>query len=343
MSTSDHKAQRVGAAVLVTGMAAAVALILFEGIEWRRSIEVHVYMSHAGPLSEGDSVIVAGRDIGRVEDVSLAPSATRDPDDTLTADSGVVLRVSIEERYAEMTSVNSEIFMERQSVLGRPYLTMSPPPPEKDWVRPLEDGDRVRGVDPARIDRILRRVMASAAELRAIGADIEPSIRELSASLSAFADTARDLEPAEGVYARSASRIGDVADELDTLSRGLEEADVARVYRGAGALAARTEGELGEAKARLDAALEALSRAHAEIPPGSLDRVRGAVDDASAAVAAGRRIADEARQLAMRIDSGRGTVGAILRDPAFARDARELGRMLVRQPWRVLGRPPDSD
>jgi hypothetical protein len=40
---------------------------------------------------------------------------------------------------------------------------------------------------------------------------------------------------------------------------------------------------------------------------------------------------------------GRGTVGALLHDPEFIDDAKQLGKTLKRQPWRIFGhgaKPP---
>lgn len=339
----DRRAQKIGGAVLAAALAAAATVVLFDGLDWRPVIRAQVYMEQAGELSEGAPVIVAGRDIGQVEAVSLAPTGRRDPDDPLEGRGGVAIHIAVDERYAEMISIHSEIFLERRGMFGRPYLAVSPPPEGEVWGRSLEDGDRLRGADPAQLDRVLRRVTASAAEARALFARIEPSIRELAGELAALARALRALEPEEGAYARAADHLAAAGAELRALADDLEGFDPGPASRGAGEVLARAGSELGGAGDRLDAALGELSRAREHIPAGALDRARGAARDTRAALAAARELVREGRALYDRVQSGRGTVGAILHDPTFGRDARDLGRVILRQPWRFLGEPDGGD
>jgi hypothetical protein len=48
------------------------------------------------------------------------------------------------------------------------------------------------------------------------------------------------------------------------------------------------------------------------------------------------------RELADRLARGEGSIGKLMKDPEFPEDAKELGRILKRTPWRVVGHPPDD-
>ena len=43
------------------------------------------------------------------------------------------------------------------------------------------------------------------------------------------------------------------------------------------------------------------------------------------------------------IARGEGTIGRIQHDPEFPEDAKELGKILKRTPWRVIGHPQDLE
>ena len=39
--------------------------------------------------------------------------------------------------------------------------------------------------------------------------------------------------------------------------------------------------------------------------------------------------------------SGEGSLGRLMADPEFADDAKDLGKIMKRHPWRILERPKD--
>lgn len=337
----DHRAQRIGGLVLAGGVLAAAALVLIDGMDWRDTLRVQVYMEHAGPLTEGAPMIAAGREIGTIERVGLIPASHAGNGHPLEDTGGVALHVAIESRYAEMTSIHSEIFLERRGVFGRPYLAVGPPPPSEPWERSLRDGDTIRGVDPARLDRVLRRSTASAVEIRALVAEVEPSARKLGLELAKLGETLRAIEPEEGSYARAAENLSDAGAELAALAEAAGPAKELPLRRARGLLR-RSGEEFGAARAELAVAARALERARGQLPEDALYRGRRAIAEARTALATLSELAGEAQDLARRVESGRGTLGALMNDPEFARDAKAVGREILNHPWRVLGRPPEA-
>jgi hypothetical protein len=48
-----------------------------------------------------------------------------------------------------------------------------------------------------------------------------------------------------------------------------------------------------------------------------------------------------AGELADRLARGEGSLGRLMTDPEFSDDAKDLGKVIKRHPWRVLERPKD--
>jgi ABC-type transporter Mla subunit MlaD len=103
----------------------------------------------------------------------------------------------------------------------------------------------------------------------------------------------------------------------------------------------------------LRATLDALAPRAAAVAAG-VARVRGhlAASDPvahAAQVIAGVRAAldrvdpllAQIEELGARIAAGEGSLGRLMRDPEFPEDAKDLGKIMKRQPWKILARPHD--
>ncbi|HRC58655.1 MAG TPA: hypothetical protein PKU97_22185, partial [Kofleriaceae bacterium] len=53
-------------------------------------------------------------------------------------------------------------------------------------------------------------------------------------------------------------------------------------------------------------------------------------------------VAASAQLVWQRWQRREGSLGRLLADPEFPEDAKELGKILKRQPWRIFGRPPEE-
>jgi hypothetical protein len=63
--------------------------------------------------------------------------------------------------------------------------------------------------------------------------------------------------------------------------------------------------------------------------------VRGALDKVDPLLAM-------VREIIGRLERGEGSLGRLSRDPEFPEDTKELGKILKRQPWKILGKPEDK-
>jgi len=341
----DRIARRVGAVVMALVAVAAAAVLLVDCSRLRPGIDVTIYYAHIGALEEGADVQIAGRAVGVVTGVQLLPPrAVQDPEHPLHPAGGVAVHVRLQKRYADWAMTDSDYFITAKGVLGEPYIEIGPGQIEKPDRRGLREGDAVRGADPARMDQVVVRSFQNMSELRRLLDEIAPSARELRDSLERLARTLREIEPEPGAYGALAGNLVHLRTSLDRLTSGfaaenLGPAELRALADAAGAFADRARAELALVDAALDRLSADLDRVRGSIPAGLAERIDRAIATARLATAKVERIIATGQELAERIDRGQGTVGALMNDPEFLDDAKQLGKILKRQPWRVVGHP----
>lgn len=345
----DRTSRRVGAVVLVVLIAAAAAVVTFDAGRLRPSIDVTIFFGHIGALEEGADVHVAGRVVGVVDSVQLLPAAlARDPSHPLHPGGGVAVGIRLQRRYAGWAAPNGEVFLTTKGVLGDPYVELGPPAAGAARTRGLEDGDRLRGVDPPRLEQVVVKSFQNMTQLRRLLDDAAPAARELAVQIAKLRVTLALIEPGPGAYAAAGDAFGDLLAEWRRLSdgvggglaaEGLSSGDAAALFSRVSALVSRMRGELGATGDALDQLRAEVVRIRSRIPPDLVARLERGLAEARVAVARLESIAASAQELVARVQSGQGTVGALLGDPEFIDDAKQLGKILKRQPWRVLGHP----
>jgi len=75
---------------------------------------------------------------------------------------------------------------------------------------------------------------------------------------------------------------------------------------------------------------------------GGRDRLRAALADFDRTAAKLDHALAQAQALADAFARGEGSIARLANDPEFPEDAKELGRILKNQPWRVVGHPVDK-
>jgi ABC-type transporter Mla subunit MlaD len=107
------------------------------------------------------------------------------------------------------------------------------------------------------------------------------------------------------------------------------------------------------ATAEIRAALEALGP-EAAVVTANLARVRDhlagsdPIVRAEQVIATIRGVLDKLEPLLAKVDelgeriaNGEGSIGRLMQDPEFPEDAKDLGKIMKRQPWKIIARPPD--
>ena len=345
--TSERLATRVGTVSLAVLAAAIVFFVFVYGrIEWGVRDRVRVYFHHTGGLKEGAPMIVAGRTIGHVESIALAPHAP-----LLGGDDGVVAIVAIERGAAERVGKGGDVFVSSRGALSERYLEIGPAP---EPGAPFHDGDEVVGRDPPTLDSVLNRAWTNMLAFQAFNERMQPEVAALREQVTAMEgnfDAVTNTLPAVGVAAgQTAPLIADANDVIAAVTHIREvdlggEAGLARataLVDHARTTVAHARAAIANLRAQLDALQVAVDQLRARIDAKS-PQLAARLDDA---IARGKSALDKVdpmlavvAEIVDRVQRGEGTVGKLANDPEFPEDAKELGKIMKREPWRIVGHP----
>lgn len=344
-----RRATRVGGAVLALALTAAVFLV---GIAPRLArsgrVSVRVYFTELAGLREGAPVRSAGAEIGEVASISLAPAGAPGP---LAGQAGAVVELALRRDELRRTWRAGQAVISSRGLLAARYVELLPPAGEPG--PPLADGDVLRGIDPPALDRVLVRTWNNLRVSRQFVQEVAPQARQLRAELRALAEALRALQgPSSGTGLDAGLALWR---ELEDASRQADRAwtevlggragwdqlvAVAAHARALRQLALHSWASLSADAQALGAALEVtLARVAAQRPGAKLAALLAQGRSLLARIAAVQASVDVVWQRWQRRE---GSLGRLLSDPEFPEDAKELGKILKRQPWRLLGRPPEE-
>ena len=362
LAGTERLQTRIGAIALGV-ILGAIAFVVFlaDRIELTDQVRFRVYFRHTGPLAEGADVIVAGERVGEVESIALVPRGAPGP---LGGEPGVVARVRVEADDAWMVDRRGEFFVSSRGPLAERYLEAGPQPCERrartrprDCTpasvvprEPIRGGAEVRGIDPPSMDRVLQRTWENLQTTRAFVDSVRPEFDALIARIDELRATLKEVEPAPGEWGRLAREAGGMIDGLRTLYDemlgGGPGVDRIRATIGEGrAVMALARTRLAELDARWQPLVVALDRMMARLEQkggAAGKRLAAAIERAQAAFAKLEPLRAKIQDIAGKIERGEGSIGKLSRDPEFPEDAKELGRILKRQPWKIIGHPPDD-
>ncbi|MCP4443805.1 MAG: MCE family protein [Myxococcales bacterium] len=345
MQGSEKFAIRVGAALSVLLIAAVVIVLRVDFADLGPSIRVRIYLKHPGPLKALADVQLAGRKIGRVDSITLVTAnQARSPEHLLHPAGGVVLSMLLRKKYLPWVRTNSELFVNAKGLIGESYLEVAPPPATEEMLRPLRDGDKVRGIDPARMEEIIVTSFLNAKRFGALLRELEPSRNALRSDLEALGRTLASLMQEEAAPPFGES-IGVVRSELGTLGEKVSSESlpsVSQLQRQSRRLAAEARKDVSTITRALDALNDRLATVKNRVPTGLWTKVESATADARATVARLEATASKADELVEEVASGIGTVGALMNDKEFSDDAKKVGRYIKRHPWEIVARPIDN-
>jgi ABC-type transporter Mla subunit MlaD len=350
LAGQERRAEKVGAVVLVV-LVAAVGFVMFLAgrIHLGRTVRIQVLFHNVGSLHEGAQIIVAGRSVGHVTAIALVPADGLPADHPLAGTGGAAAWLKIHAGETEMVPVNGEFFISSRGALAERFLEVGPPPGGAAPGRPVKDGDLVRGVDPPSLDRALQRTYDNLERARAFTDYVGPDARDLVTQIRALSATLAELDPGPGGFADAARHWSAALDQARTAWSTLDRAgvDPAHVEAMAASVARTTEAARGALR---------LVRARADLLSAGLDRSVGKARAAGPAVAELRQalgkvsalsaklddIMAKVQDLSDRIARGEGTIARLQHDPEFPEDAKALGKMIKRHPWRLFGHPQDD-
>jgi ABC-type transporter Mla subunit MlaD len=341
LATDAHLARRVGTVALaVIALATVFFVVVYDRIEWGSHVRVRVFFHTTGGLSEGAPFVVAGRTVGKVESVALVP---RGASKLLGDADGIVVTVAIDAGEADRLDHGGDVFVASKGALSGKYLELGPTP---EPTRGLKEGDELVGADPPSLDRVLQRTWDNLQTMGAFAGELKPELDALKAQLK---ELGQNLDQTPGVE-RFAPLIADASDAIDQLQHLRDVAlggdlGAARlgnmIAHGRHALAdARVAlDKLSASASQLGAGLDALKARLGSKGEEALARFQLAIDRTRAAIAKIEPLMAEVDALNASLEAGDGSMMKLMHDPEFPEDAKELGKILKRHPWRVMDHP----
>jgi ABC-type transporter Mla subunit MlaD len=328
--------RRVGSVALgVIALAIGFFVFVYDRIEWGSHVRVRAKFPSTGGLAEGAPFVVAGQIVGRVESIALSPHG------------GTIVTIAVDAAMAPRLDAGGDVFIASKGALSAKYVELGPAP---EPTHPLREGDELTGREPPSLDRVIERTWNNMTTIRKFADEVGPELDNLRTQIDAlrvqFGTTADALpnvqqlgpliDDASAVVAQvreirevglggqaGADRIATVIDR----SRKLV-GDTRATFTKLGTSAAALSASLGTMRGRLgtkgDQAI-----AKAEL---ALDRIRAVVDKVDPLLA-------KIDALNASLAAGDGSLMKLMHDPEFPEDAKELGKVLKRHPWRVMQHP----
>lgn len=348
LEVDDRSAIRVGGVVMALALVAGIFVVaIAPRLALQRALHVYAYFTELGGLREGAPVRAAGAVVGRVETISLSPAGRAG---LLDGHAGAVVLLAIDPQMSARVGRHGVYVISSLGALSAKYLEVLPARSGQSLVA-VADGDQVRGIDPPTLDRVLQRTWINLMIAKRFFAEVAPLSRQLRGELTQLAAHIDALDATLGDGGLTAS--------AEALRTGFEEAERSWVDVLDGRAGRdRMEATIAESQATWRAAADSarqgsvqLQQLRAQLAALS-DRLTAAAPSAKATA-----VISQARELLVRldqvIDDGRavwqrwqrreGTLGRLLSDPEFPEDAKDLGKILKRQPWRIFGHPDDLD
>jgi len=334
---------RVGILILVSMGLLAAFIVVMGGVNFEPTFTVNVDFDNPGGLKNGAPVRMAGVKIGSIEEIRFTPKS-QDEDPSRTASSTALIRVvaKIERQYQDALYENSRWYVTTQSVLGELFLAVDPGTPDQPV---LADKAVVEGVSPPRLDLLL-------SEAYEILHQAYLGITRHSEKLEeTFDGLHKTLKGSGEFFDKNAGKLDNIVSNLEETSiQANEMLSEARHRYVNNPQIDRIINNVDHATATLDSNLVPLiedgRRTLADVSRvaealGSeqqVQRYRQITDDVAAITSVARQTTNNAHALVGRIQSGQGTLGAIVMDEALYDDIQELVRDLKHNPWKFFWR-----
>jgi ABC-type transporter Mla subunit MlaD len=359
---SERLQTRLGAVVMLV-LLAAIAFVVFlaDRIELSRQLRFQVVFAHSGPLHAGAQVVIAGEVIGEVESIALIARGTPGP---LAGEPGVAARIRVDADAVWMIDAAGEFFVSSRGPLSERFIEIGPQPCARkpatrpreckpDSVvppRPIRAGEQVRGVDPPSMDRVLQRTWENLQITRRFVEEVRPELEQLIAAIDQLRATIEAVQPGPGEWARLFREAGAMIAAArvtwnDVLGGQAGVDDIRHTMASASAVARFARGKLAELDTHWTALATSLERMQHHLATKgdvALTRLGDAIERAQLAMAKLEPLRAKVQDIRDRLARGEGSIGKLMNDPEFPEDAKDLGKILKRQPWKIIGHPPDD-
>lgn len=342
LAQDDRLTRRVGAITLALVALAILFFVFVAGrIDLGATTRIRVYFRHSANLREHAPLVVGGKAIGRIDAIETVAHGGENP---LHGEVGVVAIVAIDGDEAWKVPANAEIFLSSRGPLSEKYLEVAPPagPPGPPGPS-VREGDELRAIDPPSLDNVLQRAWTNMTTFRAFTAEVSP---ELTALRGELAKLDANLAAIDGLVPLALDA-RDLAARARQTYAGPLGGDAGLARAGAmlgharGALA-QTRSTIGTLSPEVDALAANLARVRGHLAATDpLVRLAATIVRVREVLAKVDPLLAEVDALRARVAAGEGSIGRLMNDPEFPEDAKELGKIMKRQPWKLIARPKD--
>lgn len=331
--------RRVGAiALCVLGLAIVFFVFVYDQLELGTPTRIRVYMHHTAGLREHAPLVVGGQPIGRIEAIESVPHGGTN---LLHGDLGVVVRVAIDGAQAWKVPRAAEIFIASHGPLSDKYLEVAPP--KGDPGPAVHEGDEFLAPDPPSLDNMLQHTWTNMNTFRAFAEQVHPEMEALRGELATLGDNLGAIDGMAPLALDTKLLVARAHHTYDVSlggEPGLER--FTAMVKHARTTLAQTRATIDALAPQVDALAANVTRVRGRLEANdpvarveaTIARVRSALDKVEPLLAQVDAVGD-------RLAKGEGSLGRLLHDPEFPEDAKELGKILKRQPWKVIARPKD--
>ena len=321
----ERLTRRVGAAVLALAFLTVVFVVMILPALERGGVDVRIRFGKASGLAEGAPVRVAGRSIGHVRRIGIAPSG------------GVFAEIRLDRGWAARIPVNSDWFVDARSPLAPRYIAIGPPPDHALPGRMVVDGDVVDGIDPPDLDDVLQRTWDNLNQVSQFLDAIRPASARLDAAAARLSLTVRSLAPADALDARVAAVIDEARKVASDIHAGRIDADsLAALAARVGACASHASAAITELRTRVAEIRVALAAA----TPRSDLAVRARLDETLASADRALASAQDLSRGLSELAGQHGSIAAFGSDIELTDDVKDLTKQLKNEFWKELAPPP---
>jgi phospholipid/cholesterol/gamma-HCH transport system substrate-binding protein len=330
---------RVGLLVLVSLGLLVGFIFVFGGISLNEGRPLYVDFNNPGALKPGAAVNIGSIRIGTVEELTYRGPA---PDPTTGRVALIRVRLTIDPEIRDTIHDDAAFYVTSQGLLGESIIAVEPGSDENPI---LSDAPNMipKGADVPRLDLALAygfELLDSIIHL------IRNNREELGDLLSNLTGIVRGLN---GVLTDHRERIDRIIINVETATeqagdmlisaRGIVDGDevrrtISNLDRTLAAVARDINPILRDARGAAHNANETL----AAIGPEQRTQIQDTMRNASELAERANATIADAQSIVAHIESGQGTVGAILMDEEIYDDIQELLRDLKHNPWKLFWR-----
>lgn len=327
----------VGLILLPLILAGVVAVLVIGDRPLRPSVHFSVEFDYVGQLVPGAKVKMANMEIGRVKHITFHDK---------TVNGKPVRRVRaylwIYTRHQHQVFKNSDAYIASASLIGERHLELAAP--EGEPGPPIQTDDVLQGKSASYLDRFLWLSYENLVLAEELTTELKPHWKRMTTHLDGVEKQLDALAAHEPRIRALAKRVELVADDAKQSYRTLQAAtDDFRAFRRLEQrwtkLARRTEKGARPLVAnveRLIDLLDALAKVWKKRVPPAEKLLRLRADRITKRF---KQIEAWLKVVQKYVQTGRGTVGALLKDREIFDDLKASGKVIRQQIWRNITRP----